>query len=116
MEARAVKKNVRMSPRKVRLVVDQIRGRSVNDAHAILRFSKKTAAEPVAKTLNSAVANAQDRAQDQDDWVDADDLRVREAYVDEGWTLKRFKAGAMGRAKPRDRRASHITIVVDTEE
>lgn len=62
MEAKAIAKNISMSPRKVRLVVDQIRGRSVNEAYAILQFSKKAAADPVSKTLRSAVANAQYRA------------------------------------------------------
>jgi large subunit ribosomal protein L22 len=116
MQAKAVARFVRMSPRKVRLVVDQIRGRSVNDAYALLQFSKKAAAEPVGKTLRSAVANAQYRGEDQGDVVDVDDLVVREAYVDEGPTLRRFRAAAMGRAAPIRRRTSHITVVVDTKE
>ena len=116
MEARAIARHVRMSPRKVRLVVDQIRGKSVNDAYAILQFSKKSAAEPVGKTLRSAVANAQYRAQDQGDVLDVDDLVVRACYVDEGPTLKRWRAAAMGRAAPIRKRTSHITVVVDTKE
>lgn len=116
MEAKAIARFVRMSPRKVRLVVDQIRGLSVNKAYALLQFSKKAAAEPVGKTLRSAVANAQSRAQDQGDVVDADDLVVRAAYVDEGPTLRRFRAAAMGRAAPIRKRTSHITVVVDTKE
>jgi large subunit ribosomal protein L22 len=116
MEARAVAKYVRMSPRKVRLVVDQIRGRSVNEAYALLQFSKKAASEPVGKTLRSAVANAQNKAQDQGDILDVDDLVVREAYVDEGPTLKRWRAAAMGRAAPIRKRTSHITVIVDTGE
>ena len=67
MEAKAIAKDISMSPRKVRLVVDQIRGRSVNEAYAILQYSKKAAAEPVSKTLRSAVANAQYRAQEEGD-------------------------------------------------
>ena len=114
MEARAIAKQVRMSPRKVRLVVDQIRGKSVNDAYAILQFSKKAASEPVGKTLRSAVANAQYKAQDEGSHVDVDELVVREAYVDEGPTLKRWRAAAMGRAAPIRKRTSHITVVVDT--
>ncbi len=116
MEAKAVARYVRMSPRKVRLVVDQIRGRSVNDAYAILQFSKKAAAEPVGKALRSAVANAQYKAQDQGEFVDADDLVVREARVDEGPTFRRWRAAAMGRAAPIRKRTSHIVVVVDTEE
>ncbi|MCK5650404.1 MAG: 50S ribosomal protein L22 [Gemmatimonadetes bacterium] len=116
MQARAIAKYVRMSPRKVRLVVDLIRGRTVNEAYATLQFSKKAAADPVGKTLRSAVANAQYKAQDEGDVLDVDDLFVREAYVDEGPMLKRWRAAAMGRAAPRRRRMSHITVVVDTKE
>ncbi|UCC26784.1 MAG: 50S ribosomal protein L22 [Gemmatimonadales bacterium] len=113
MEARAVAKYVRMSPRKVRLVVDQIRGKGVNDAYAILQFSKKGAAEPVGKTLRSAVANAQYKAQDQGDVLDVDELVVQEIFVDEGPTLRRYRAAAQGRAAPIRKRTSHITVVVD---
>lgn len=116
MEAKAVSRFVRMSPRKVRLVVDQIRGRSVNEAYAVLNFSNKAAAEPVGKTLRSAVANAQHRGEDEGDVVDVDDLFVRDAFVDEGPTLRRYRAAAMGRAAPRRRRVSHITVIVDTED
>jgi large subunit ribosomal protein L22 len=116
MEARAVAKYVRMSPRKVRLVVDQIRGKGVNDAYAILQFSKKGAAEPVGKTLRSAVANAQYRAQDEGDSLDVDDLMIREIFVDEGPTLRRYRAAAQGRAAPIRKRTSHITVVVDTKD
>jgi large subunit ribosomal protein L22 len=116
MQARAIARHVRMSPRKVRLVVDQIRGQSVNDAYATLQFSKKAAAEPVGKTLRSAVANAQYKAQEEGDVVDVDDLFVSEAYVDEGPTLKRWRAAAMGRATPIRKRSSHITVVVDSKE
>lgn len=116
MEAKAIARHVRMSPRKVRLVVDQIRGRSVNEAYAILQFSKKSAAEPVGKTLRSAVANAQVKAQDGGDVLDVDELFVRECFVDEGPTLKRWRAAAQGRAAPRRHRTSHITVVVDTQD
>ena len=116
MQAKAIAKYVRMSPRKVRLVVDLIRGQSVNEAYATLQYSKKAAADPVGKTLRSAVANAQYKAQDEGNVLDVDDLWVREAYVDEGPMLKRWRAAAMGRAAPRRRRMSHITVVVDTKE
>lgn len=114
MKARAIARNVGISARKVRLVVDQIRGKSVNEAYALLQFSKKNAAEPVGKTLRSAVANAQVKSQDEGKMVDADDLVVSEAYVDEGATLKRWRARAQGRASPIRKRTSHITVVVDT--
>ena len=82
MEAKAVAKHVRMSPRKVRLVVDQIRGKSVNEAYAILQFSKKAAADPVSKTLRSAVANAQYKAQEEGEVLDVDELS-KEPYIDQ---------------------------------
>ena len=116
MEARAIARQVRMSPRKVRLVVDQIRGRPVNEAISALRFSKKAAAVPVNKTLQSAVANAQDLADRDGEAVDVDELVVSRAFVDVGPTLKRWKARAMGRASPRRRRTSHITVEVKAKE
>jgi len=116
MKARAIARFVRMSPRKVRLVVDQIRGKSVNEAYAILQFSKKGAAEPVGKTLRSAVANAQNKSQDSGSLVDVDTLIVKEAFVDEGPTLRRWRAAAQGRATPIRKRTSHITVVVDAKE
>ncbi len=116
MEARAVAKDVRMSPRKVRLVVDSIRGRSVDEAVSALQFSNKAAAEVVDKTLRSAVANARDKADRDGESVDVDRLFVARAFVDPGRTLKRWRAGAMGRASPRRRRTSHITVVVRERE
>jgi large subunit ribosomal protein L22 len=116
MQARAVARYVRMSPRKVRLVVDQIRGKSVSEAYAILQFSKKSASEPVGKTLRSAVANAQDKSQDEGGLLDVDELVVHQAFVDEGPTLRRWRARAQGRASPIRKRTSHITVVVDTKD
>jgi large subunit ribosomal protein L22 len=116
MEAKAIARHVRMSPRKVRLVVDQIRGKPVNEAYALLQFSKKVASEPVGKTLRSAVANAQVKSQDGGSVLDVDDLVVREVFVDEGPTLKRWRARAQGRASPIRKRTSHITVVVDTKD
>jgi len=116
MEARAVAKNIRMSARKMRLVIDEIRERDVNEAYSILRFSKKAAAEPIDKTLRSAVANAVHRADEEGEVLDVDTLYVRECYVDEGPTLRRYRAAAMGRAAPIRKRMSHVTIVVDTKE
>lgn len=116
MEARAVAKNIRMSARKMRLVIDEIRERNVNEAYSILQFSKKAAAEPIDKTLRSAVANAVHRADEEGEFLDVDTLYVRECYVDEGPTLRRYRAAAMGRAAPIRKRMSHVTIVVDTKE
>ncbi len=116
MQARAMSKNVGMSPRKMRMVIDLIRGRSVNEAYSILKFSKKAATTPIEKALRSAVANAQQKADAQGTFLDVDDLVVREAFVNEGPTMKRFSPRAMGRATPIMKRSSHITIIVDEKE
>jgi large subunit ribosomal protein L22 len=116
MEARAKSSYNRQSARKMRLVVDLIRGRYVNDAYAILQFSKKKAAEQIDKTLRSAVANARQKAENAGDFVDVDELYVKEAYINEGPRLKRWRAAAMGRAAPIRRPTSHIVIVVDRKE
>jgi len=116
MQARAIAKDVGMSPRKMRMVIDLIRGRGVNEAYSILRFSKRAATEPIEKTLRSAVANAQQKADAEGKYLDTDELVVHQAYVNEGPRHKRFRAGAMGRAAPRIKRTSHITIIVDRKE
>jgi large subunit ribosomal protein L22 len=115
MEARAIQRTVRQSARKMRLVIDLIRGRGVAEADAILRFSKKRAARQIHKVLKSAVANAQQAAQRQNAPFDADQLRVKYAVVNEGATLKRFTAAAMGRATPIKKRTSHIEIHVASD-
>ena len=114
MEARAIQRSVRQSPRKMRLVIDQIRGRAVPEAYAILRFSKKGAAKQIHKVLKSAVANAEQRAQRDNVPLDVDGLRVRYAVVNEGQALKRFTSAAMGRATPIRKRTSHVEIHVAT--
>ncbi|CAN5695998.1 MAG: 50S ribosomal protein L22 [Gemmatimonadetes bacterium] len=116
MQARAKAMKVGMSARKVRMVVDLIRGRSVNEAYSILKFSKRRATAPIEKTLRSAVANAQQKADAEKAYVDVDELVVREAYVNEGPTMKRFSPRAMGRATPIMKRTSQITIIVDRKE
>ena len=112
MEARAIQYSVRQSARKMRLVIDLIRGRAVPEADAILRFSKKRAARQIHKVLKSAVANAQQAAQRQNTAFDADELRVTYAVVNEGATLKRFAMAAMGRGTPILKRTSHVEIRV----
>ncbi len=108
MEARAVAKYIRMSPQKVRLVVDQVRGKQVEEAKQILRFTRKYAADPVSKVLLSAVANAK-----QNPNIDENILFVKEIYVDQGPSLKRWRARAQGRAASIKKRTSHITVVLD---
>jgi large subunit ribosomal protein L22 len=108
MEARAVSRHLRIAPRKARVVVDLIRGKSVGEALQILDFVPKKAARMVTKTLKSVIANAENTQR-----VDVDRLYVRRVSVDGGATLKRFLPRAHGRATPLRKRTSHITIVVD---
>ncbi|WP_027460647.1 50S ribosomal protein L22 [Deinococcus murrayi] len=107
----AVAKYVRMSPRKVRLVVDVIRGKSVAEAEDLLRFIPKSASEPVAKVLKSAKSNAI-----HNDEMLEDRLFVKAAYVDAGPTLKRLLPRARGSANIIKKRTSHITIIVGERE
>jgi large subunit ribosomal protein L22 len=99
----------------MRLVIDLIRGKNVGEAYAILQFSKKKAAEQIDKTLRSAVANVKVKADNEGEFVDVDELVVKEAYVNEGPRLKRWRAAAMGRAAPIQHPTSHIIVVVGTE-
>jgi len=116
MEARAIQRAVRQSPRKMRLVVDMVRGKQVNEAVALLKFSKKHAARQISKVLMSAVANAREASLKGDERLDEDTLFVKHATVDPGPALKRFMPAAMGRATPIRKRTSHVTIVVATRE
>lgn len=110
--ARAVQRTARQSPYKMRLVIDQIRGKNVNDALALLRFSKKHAAKQIEKTLSSAVANAEYKARMENESIDLDALVVSHAVINEGPSLKRFMPAAQGRATPIRKRTSHVEIVV----
>src|SRR4051812_43522965 len=103
-EARAFQRSARQSPYKMRLVIDQIRGRSVNDALGLLAFSKKHAAKQIEKVLKSAVANAENSARNENSSLDVDDLFVKYAVINEGPKLKRFTPAAMGRATPIQKR------------
>ena len=107
MEARATVKYVRISPPKARRAIDLVRGRQVDEARRILRFSPLGAAKTVEKALNSAVANAE-----RQPGVAAQNLVVDRAWVDEGPTLKRWRPRAYGRAARVRKRTSHITLVV----
>jgi ribosomal protein L22 len=108
---RASAKYVRIAPRKVRLIADQVRGMQIDDARALLRFSTRSAAQDVAKLLDSAAANAENNH----DLV-ADDLKVSEITVNEGPTLKRYRPRALGRATPIHKRTSHIAVALVPEE
>ena len=108
MEARAEARYIRMSPQKIRLVVDMIRGQKAGDAINILRTINKRIAPSVEKVLRSAIANAENRSND----VDVDKLFVTEAYVNEGPRMKRIRPAPMGRAYRYQRRMAHIEIVL----
>ena len=111
MEVAAKLTGAQISAQKVRLVADQIRGKTAEDAIDILGFSKKKAAGIVLKLLNSAIANAE-----HNEGVDVDDLRISEIYVNEGMTMKRIRPRAKGRADRILKRSCHITVTVsDTE-
>jgi large subunit ribosomal protein L22 len=111
METRATAKYIPMSPQKVRLVVDQIRGKGVEEALNILKFIPKRCAGIVAKTVRTAVANAENTQS-----VDVDRLFVKFAKVDGAGMAKRFMPRAQGRATSIRKRLSHVTIVVDEAE
>ena len=108
MVACAVAKYVRISPRKIRLIMDQVRGKDVEEALNMLSFSSKKGANILRKLINSAVANAQ-----QNSDADVDNLYVYRVYADEGPVLKRFQPRAMGRATRIIKRTSHLTVALD---
>jgi len=108
---RAQAKYVRSSARKARLVCDHIRGKSVEEARAILAFTPRAVARDWSKVLESAVANAEHNNE-----LDGEDLIVKAAHADEGPTLKRFRPRAMGRATPIRKRTSHLTILLAPKE
>ncbi len=108
VEVRAVEKQIRMSPQKVRLVLDVVRGKPVNEALAILRFLPQKSAKDVAKVVQSAAANAEHNYD-----LDPDALCIKYIFADEGPTLKRWRARARGRANQRLKRTAHVTVVVE---
>jgi large subunit ribosomal protein L22 len=110
----AIQRTARQSPYKMRLVVDQIRGKDVNEALGLLRFSKKHAAKQIEKVLNSAVANAEFKARKDDESIDVDTLYIKHVVVNEGPALRRFMPAAQGRATPIRKRTSHVEIILDT--
>jgi large subunit ribosomal protein L22 len=107
MISKASGRFIRMSPQKARLVVDLIRGKSVNDALLTLKFTNKAATREIAKVVQSALANA---TSPEDSKVDADDLFVERAFIGDGPRLKRIRPAPMGRAFRYQRRTCHITI------
>jgi len=111
VEARAIAKYMRISPRKVKVVADLIRGKNVDEALAILRFTPKKSARMLEKVVNSAVANAENNH-----GMDRDKLYISQVYANQGPTLKRWRARAQGRADMIRKRTSHIGVVVKERE
>ena len=111
MQAKAIARQVRVAPRKARLVIDLIRGKAVGEAFAILKNTPKAASPIVEKVLKSAIANAEHNYE-----MEPDNLIVEKAFVDEGVTLKRFRPRAQGRAGRINKRTSHITIIVSEKK
>jgi large subunit ribosomal protein L22 len=112
IEAQALLRHLRMSPQKIRLVVDLIRGQRAEDALQILRFTKKRAARDIEKVLRSAIANAERKAEDAGASLDVDELYVSRCFVNEGSRWKRLRPAPMGRAYRYQRRTAHIVVAV----
>lgn len=111
MEARAVVRHIRISPSKVRIVADLVRGKPVREALAILRYTPKRASRVIEKAIRSAVANAENNLD-----MDGDSLVVSRIFVDQGPTLKRYHPRQRGQAFPILKRSSHLTVVVREKE
>lgn len=116
VESIARVKHIRVTPQKARRVVALIKGKQAQEALAILKFAPQGASEPIYKLVHSAMANAQVKADRDGEYLDEQDLYVKNAYVDEGTTLKRFQPRAQGRAFQIKKRTSHITVVLATPE
>jgi large subunit ribosomal protein L22 len=111
MEVMAVAKDIGISPRKVRLVIDLVRGKKIDEALALLKFAPTPTARAVAKVVKSAAANAENNFQ-----LSPSDLKIVKIFADEARTLKRYRPGARGRVNPILKRSSHITVIVAEEE
>ena len=116
VESIARVRHIRVTPQKARRVVALIKGKQAEEALAILKFAPQSASEPIYKLVASAIANARVKADKDGEYLDEQDLYVKNAYVDEGTTLKRFRPRAQGRASQIKKRTSHITVVLATPE
>jgi large subunit ribosomal protein L22 len=114
VESVARVKHIRVTPQKARRVVALIKGKQAQEALAILKFAQQSASEPIYKLVHSAIANAQVKADRDGEFLDEQDLYIKNAFVDEGTTLKRFQPRAQGRAFQIKKRTSHITVVLAT--
>ncbi len=111
MEVRAVSKDTGITARKMRLLIDMVRGKRVDEALTVLKFTPSPSARVVAKVIKSAAANAESTFQ-----MASEDLKVVRIFADEARTLKRFRARSRGRASPILKRSSHITVIVSGQE
>ncbi|MEJ1088564.1 50S ribosomal protein L22 [Microbacterium sp. Mu-80] len=116
VESIARVRHIRVTPQKARRVVALIKGKQAQEALAILKFAPQGASEPIYKLVHAAIANASVKADRDGEYLDEQDLYVKNAYVDEGTTLKRFQPRAQGRAFQIKKRTSHITVVLATPE
>ena len=114
IEARAVQRHLRRSPRKLRLIADSVRGMPVDKSLNLLRFMKNGGADDIAKVIKSASANVRDKF--QDDVIENENLFIKTIYVDQAVTLKRIQPAPQGRAHPIRKHSSHITVVVARKE
>ena len=115
VESIARVRHIRVTPQKARRVVALIKGKQAEEALAILKFAAQSASEPIYKLVESAIANAQVKADKDGERLDTQELFVKNAFVDEGVTLKRFRPRAQGRADQIKKRTSHITVVLSTK-
>ena len=116
VESIARVRHIRVTPQKARRVVALIKGKQAEEALAILKFAPQGASETIDKLVAAAIANARVKADKDGEYLDEQDLYVKNAYVDEGTTLKRFQPRAQGRAFQIKKRTSHITVVLSTPE
>ena len=116
VESIARVRHIRVTPQKARRVVALIKGKQAQEALAILKFAPQAASEPIGKLVAAAIANARVKADKDGEYLAEQDLYVKNAYVDEGTTLKRFRPRAQGRAFQIKKRTSHITVVLSTPE
>lgn len=116
MKAKALKKHIRSSPRKMRLLIDLIRGKNALEALTILRFNPKLASKDAEMVLRSAIANLNEKSREAGENISDESIIVSEAYVNQGPSMKRILPAPMGRAYRMKKRSNHLTIVVEAKE
>ena len=114
MEAKAINRHIRQSPRKIRVILNHVRGSGVEEALNYLHFSKAKASTQIEKTLRSAIANLMNKSEDVT--VNTDDLQIKECYADPGPHMKRFRAASMGRISRLNKPTAHLTVIISDEK